>query len=419
MPFYKRDLSFKRAPKEWDAAEPAASKPKMRRLPRPKPSLSKTSLPGSSAKKIVGLKIGGSQIAAASVQQRQLAGARPGRPRAARPRHRRRRRAPRPRGARSRAAGLLQAPQASEARVRLGIANNRIGVRTFEVTGIDDPKQLANAIRFRAQEVLPIPIEEAVLDYQVLSRVVNEEGQPVSRVLLVVAYRELVDRYVYACKKAGLQIVGIDLEAFALLRAIAEPHDPLQDSERGALVARLRRPRPLDFRRLRRPHLRVHARARVGRLVAERGDRPRARHLADRGRADQARPVVHRRPRCPRASARSSSRPRARRQAAAADVRAGARLLAPVLPEPARLAGHRRDRPDGRHRAPARARRGARAADRRAGPRRRSVRPRQGLEEGCASRSSSARSPSPSASGSRTSRCAPSTFSRRTSSLEA
>ena len=34
--------------------------------------------------------------------------------------------------------------------VRLGIAMNRIGVRTLEIVGIDDPKQLANAIRFRA-----------------------------------------------------------------------------------------------------------------------------------------------------------------------------------------------------------------------------------------------------------------------------
>ena len=119
--------------------------------------------------------------------------------------------------------------------MRLGIANNRIGVRTFEVVGIDDPKQLANAIRFRAQEVLPIPLEEAVLDYQVLSESVNEEGQKVSRVLLVVAYRELVDRYVYACRKAGLQIVGIDLEAFALLRAVAEPARPRPGRASAAL----------------------------------------------------------------------------------------------------------------------------------------------------------------------------------------
>ena len=38
--------------------------------------------------------------------------------------------------------------------------------------------------------------------------------------LLVVAYRDLVDRYVAACKKAGIKLVGIDLEAFALLRAL-------------------------------------------------------------------------------------------------------------------------------------------------------------------------------------------------------
>lgn len=109
--------------------------------------------------------------------------------------------------------------------VRLGIANNRIGVRTFEIAGIDDSKQLANAIRFRAQETLPIPLEEAVLDWQVLSESTDEEtGIVTRRVLLVVAYRELVDRYVLACRKAGIRLLGIDLEAFAMLRALATPH---------------------------------------------------------------------------------------------------------------------------------------------------------------------------------------------------
>jgi type IV pilus assembly protein PilM len=108
--------------------------------------------------------------------------------------------------------------------VRLGIANNRIGVRTFDISGIDDPKQLANAIRFRAQETLPIPLEEAVLDWQVLSETVDPEtGAVTRRVLLVVAYRELVDRYVAACRKAGIRLTGIDLEAFAMLRALNAP----------------------------------------------------------------------------------------------------------------------------------------------------------------------------------------------------
>ena len=238
VPFYKRQLSLKRGPQEWDAAEPAAEpKPKVSRTRTPLTLPTLPSFSRGNSKKIVGLKIGGSQIAAACVNNSGV------------PELVQAVREPLEHGIV--VGGELRDPEAlavalraffqrhklPKRGVRLGIANNRIGVRTFEVVGIDDPKQLANAIRFRAQEVLPIPLEEAVLDYQVLSSAVNEEGQMVSRVLLVVAYRELVDRYVYACKKAGLQIVGIDLEAFALLRAIAAPHDPVEGTERGALVA--------------------------------------------------------------------------------------------------------------------------------------------------------------------------------------
>jgi type IV pilus assembly protein PilM len=115
--------------------------------------------------------------------------------------------------------------------VRLGISNNRIGVRTFEISGIDDPQQLANAVRFRAQETLPIPLDEAVLDHRILDEWVASDGVRVCRVLLVVAHRELVERYVGACRKAGLKLVGIDLEAFALLRALSDPvHPPGEDA---------------------------------------------------------------------------------------------------------------------------------------------------------------------------------------------
>ena len=104
--------------------------------------------------------------------------------------------------------------------VRLGISNNRIGVRIIEVSGVMDAKQLENAIRFRAQEVLPIALEDAVLDYQQLGESVNADGELVRRILLVVAYRDLIDRYVVAFKEAGVRLVGIDLEAFGLLRAL-------------------------------------------------------------------------------------------------------------------------------------------------------------------------------------------------------
>jgi type IV pilus assembly protein PilM len=117
---------------------------------------------------------------------------------------------------------FFRANKLSKQAVRLGIASNRIGVRTFDIGGIADPKQLDNAIRFRAQETLPIPLEEAVLDYQILGVTTDDEGATTHRVLLVVAYKDLVDRYLAACRKAGIKLVGIDLEAFALLRALGD-----------------------------------------------------------------------------------------------------------------------------------------------------------------------------------------------------
>jgi type IV pilus assembly protein PilM len=117
--------------------------------------------------------------------------------------------------------------------VRLGIANNRIGVRTFELPDVE-PKQLENAIRFRAQDALPIPVDEAVLDYHVLD---ERFGESEPRVLLVVTYRELVNGFGGACRAAGLTLAGIDLEAFGLLRALANPSAPEEGGSPVAVVA--------------------------------------------------------------------------------------------------------------------------------------------------------------------------------------
>jgi type IV pilus assembly protein PilM len=117
--------------------------------------------------------------------------------------------------------------------VRLGLANSRIGVRVIDVAGIDDDRQLENAIGFRAHEMLSVPIEEAVIDYRVLSSGVDESGAPVRKALVVVAYRESVERYLEATAAAKLNLTGIDLEAFALLRAVAAPKAAAASDDSG------------------------------------------------------------------------------------------------------------------------------------------------------------------------------------------
>ena len=109
--------------------------------------------------------------------------------------------------------------------VRLGVATNRIGVRAFDLAGIDDERQLANAVRFRAQEAVSIPIDEAVIDYHVVSETVDEAGGINRRIVLAVAYREAIERLHGGMPRGQIELLGIDLEAFALLRAVTPPAD--------------------------------------------------------------------------------------------------------------------------------------------------------------------------------------------------
>ena len=120
--------------------------------------------------------------------------------------------------------------------VRLGVGTNRVGVRVLDVDGIDDEKQLANAVTFRAHEALSIPMDQAVMDYHVVGTHELPGGGVAHRVILAAAYREPIDQFTAAFDAADIQLEAIDVEAFALLRAVAPPvaHS---DGERTAVVA--------------------------------------------------------------------------------------------------------------------------------------------------------------------------------------
>jgi type IV pilus assembly protein PilM len=104
-------------------------------------------------------------------------------------------------------------------RVRLGVATQRIVVRTIDLPPLDDEKQIHAAVRFQAQDHIPMPLEQAVLSHQSLGIVDTPEG-PRTRVVLVAARRDVVERFYAAARAAGLRPVGIDLSAFAMIRAL-------------------------------------------------------------------------------------------------------------------------------------------------------------------------------------------------------
>jgi type IV pilus assembly protein PilM len=116
-------------------------------------------------------------------------------------------------------------------RVRVGIANQRTVMRTLELPPVTDRKELAAAVRFQAQDQVPMPLSNAVLDFHPLDMVDTPAG-PRRRVVLVAAQRDMVEKLLAAVRGAGLTAEGIDLSAFALIRSL---HHRTEDENRRVL----------------------------------------------------------------------------------------------------------------------------------------------------------------------------------------
>lgn len=107
--------------------------------------------------------------------------------------------------------------------VRLGVANQHVALRTVRLPPVEDPKQLKSAIRFLAQEQIPMPLESAVLDHQIIGASTTEDGARRIEVAVVAARKETVESLLTPVRDAGLEPVGVDLTAFGMIRALAAP----------------------------------------------------------------------------------------------------------------------------------------------------------------------------------------------------
>jgi type IV pilus assembly protein PilM len=104
-------------------------------------------------------------------------------------------------------------------RVRVGVANQRTVLRTLELPPVTDQKELAAAVNFQAQDQVPMPLSNAVMDFHPLG-IVDTPAGPRQRVVLVAAQRDMIERLLAAVRRAGLSAEGVDLSAFALIRSL-------------------------------------------------------------------------------------------------------------------------------------------------------------------------------------------------------
>jgi type IV pilus assembly protein PilM len=102
----------------------------------------------------------------------------------------------------------------------LGVGNQRAVVREVTVPALP-PKELSQALPFQIQELIPIPLEDAVLDHDVLDEF-DQEGTRMLRLLVVAAQRTMVTTMVDAATQAKVEPVGVDLVPFALIRSVGQ-----------------------------------------------------------------------------------------------------------------------------------------------------------------------------------------------------
>jgi type IV pilus assembly protein PilM len=74
-------------------------------------------------------------------------------------------------------------------------------------------------VRFQAEDQIPMPLSNAVLDYQSLGLIDTPNGER-QRVVVVAAQRDMVEKLLSAVRAAGLRPEGVDLSAFALIRSL-------------------------------------------------------------------------------------------------------------------------------------------------------------------------------------------------------
>jgi type IV pilus assembly protein PilM len=106
-------------------------------------------------------------------------------------------------------------------RVRLAVASPGVALRVVRLPLIEDPEQLKAAVRFQAQESIPMPLDSAVLDHQVIGAHIDDDGTRHVDVAVVAARRQTVECLLRAARGAGLEPMGIDLAAFGMIRALA------------------------------------------------------------------------------------------------------------------------------------------------------------------------------------------------------
>ena len=105
--------------------------------------------------------------------------------------------------------------------VVISIPEPLVFTRTIKFPLLTDA-EIASAVKWEAEQYIPIPITDAIVQHTILDR--NEKSSPPEvLVLLVAAPKAVVEKYTKVIQLAGLNTVAVETELVALTRSLAPP----------------------------------------------------------------------------------------------------------------------------------------------------------------------------------------------------
>lgn len=114
---------------------------------------------------------------------------------------------------------LWKSAKLPKKRVVLGLANQRVVVRRVDLPYMAED-ELSESLAFQAQEYIPMPIDDAILDFVPLEEFTTPEGEPMLSVLVVAAQKQMASDVLRVLQAVGITPMAVDLQAFAIVRVL-------------------------------------------------------------------------------------------------------------------------------------------------------------------------------------------------------
>jgi type IV pilus assembly protein PilM len=105
--------------------------------------------------------------------------------------------------------------------VTISLPETKVFSRLLKFPLLND-QEIASAVKWEAEEYIPIPVNDAVIEHTILERQENV-NPPQVLVFLVATLKALVDKYVEIINLAGFEVEGVETELMSIVRSTALP----------------------------------------------------------------------------------------------------------------------------------------------------------------------------------------------------